>query len=427
MPSISSRDDLKIKLASAGYADLANGKTAKTVVVQIDRGGDRIGTLEDIAKKLKSFAGKYNPKGGQSSVGRTELGGGYYIECKIKGGGGSGAGSDLTKLTESAQCVYNAALYKGKSYSHADLKSKPVRDCFDVDEKLENVLSKLPDEWVKSSMMVAEKLKKQFPAQGKNYIHHRGSTWVDTLENHWKDLNNEAGKPFANLNKWSPADIWMVSTAGARIDITKTKTLVELNNLLIKQLKSKDIIGVSLKKVVGTAKYKELNINKNRPVFKFEKTSTGLRGFFDSGDGYMFFDGGKAQFRTFGSTWQGELKGKNANMGKMSGGPIKTLIENISGKNFIAQKNLDNRTDDEMEMFYKWYTACPDTPKMSKFDFFKKVAEKDQNWYVSKIMTTQLISMVEALSDKDKDRFSSGMVNYAGSESELSGPYVKVY
>ena len=419
--AIRSTDDLKIQLDKCGYTDLKQGKTRSTVVVQLEKGSDREGALRNIATKLK---GRYNPSGGTSSVGRAEMGT-YYVEVKIKGGGGSGAGSDITKLAESAQCVYNAACYAKKPYTHAGLKGASSK--YDVDEKIENVLTKLPDDWIASSKLVAAQLKKKFPST--TYKHHRGSAWVNNLYKHVNLLNREAGKPFGDANKWSPADIWMVTPKGATVNLTSAKTFTELNEMLIKNFISKDIIGVSLKKCVGRVNYKELNLGRERPTFKYERTTTGLRGFFESGDGYLFFNGGKAQFRRFGATWQGELKGKNANMGKMSGGPIKGLVDMIigPGKSFIPQRELSERNDETIKKFYDWYTACPDTNKMDEYEFYKAVMEKDMNWFVSKIMTTQLISIVESMSKKNKDRFASGLVNYAGSESELSGPYAKVY
>ena len=425
MPVIKTAEELTGQLAKIGYPGV-KVKTKKAVIIQLPKGGDREGALRDVDKKLNGYGARYNPKGGSSSVGRTELTGGFTVECKLVGGGGSGAGSDLTRLTESAQCVYNAALYKKLTYTHADLKK--AGPSYQVDEPINNILTKLPDDWVTSSKITAATLKKNFPPAGKSYIHHRGSRWVGALEQHWKGLNLAAGKPFANLNKWSPADIWLISAHGSTIPVTNTETLVELNNLLIQAIKDKHIVGVSLKKVKGIANFGFLNLSSDRKLYSFEKTTTGLRGFFLSGDGYMFFNGGKAQFRTFGTTWQGELKGKNANMGKMSGGPIKGLIDNITGGNFIKQRDLTNRNcEDTQEKFYTWYTACPDTPKMTKEHFLKEAEKKDDNWWISKIMTAQLISVIESLSAKDKDRFSSGMVNYAGSESELSGPYCKVY
>mgnify|MGYP007061977297 CR=1 FL=1 len=428
MAAPKSRDQVKISLDQEGYSDLKDGGTQKTVVIQLPKGGDREGTLREVEKKLKTkFGARYNPSGGSSSVGRTELSGQYYIECKIKGGGGSGAGSDITKLAESAQCVYNAACYSNKPYTHAALRGANSK--YDVDEKIDNVLKKLPDDWIDSSKMIAATLKKKFPKT--TYKHHRGSTWVNRLYAHYRELNKEAGKPFGDENKWNPADIWMVTPAGesALQSLLRTTTLVELNKMLIDHYEKKNIVGVSLKKAVNIVNFKEMNVSKQRPTFKFEKMTSGLRGFFDSGDAYLLFDGGKAQFRKFGTTWQAELKGKNANMGKMSGGPVKALVDLVGGPTvtFVPQREIKERTDENIEQFYEWYTACPDTPKMEYYDLDKEVMKKDMNWYVSKILSAQIVAIVSAFDAKKKDRFASGLVNYAGSESELSGPYAKVY
>ena len=422
MPSFASIQELQTAISQLGYTEFEK-KSSRKLVILLPRGGDRAGTLDQISK---SYGGKYNDKSRESSVGRAEFTGGFTVLAKIKGGGGSGAGSSLTKLTESAQCVYNACHYAGDKFTNANLKKHSSKA--DIDERLDNVLNNLPDDWIVSSKLIAEKLKNMPSTEtSKNYIHHRGSSWVDSLGVHWKKLNIEAGKPFANINKWSPADIWMLSSKGSTVDVTATRNLVELNELLIKMLESKDIIGVSLKKAVNIANFKKLNAGFNRPTYEFESTTTGLRGFFDSNDGYLRFNGGKAQFRTFGGTWQGELKGKNANMGKVSGGPIKSILRLQFKKDFVPQRQLSSRTDDDMKQFYDWYTSIPYHDDITYDDFYAKSAKKDQTWYISKIMTTQLINIIESLSPEQKNLFTSALVNYAGSESQLSGPYVKVY
>lgn len=427
MAALKSRDDLKVELTVAGFEDLKDGKTSKTVVIQLPKGSDRVEALIKAASVLKTYGGKYNDKGGQSSIGRTEANGGYYVECKHKGGGGSGAGSDLTALVESAQCVYLAVKYN-KSAVYTSTNMKDASRYYDVSEPILNVTSKLPESWIKSSKRGADKLAEKFRNNGKNYISHRGSSWVDKLEKHWKTLNEEAGKPFSNLNKWSPADIWLVSQQGARVDITETNTLIELNQLLLKLYKSKDVIGVSLKQVqTATARFGELNMTSARKEYKFESSTLGLRGFWLSQDGYIYFAGQKIQFRKFGSTWQGELKGQFANMGKISGGPIATIVKDIYGIDMVPQRDLKNRTKDNEEQFYEWYTKVPYTEDMDKISFLAQLKGKDQNWYLSKIMTTQLIAIVENGTEAQKHAFTSGLVNYAGSESLLSGPYCKIY
>ena len=161
MPVLKTRDDLKIELDKCGYNDIADGKTSKTVVVQLPKGDDREGTLREVEKKLKKYGARYNPTGGQSSVGRTELTGAYYVECKIKGGGGSGAGSDITELAESAQCVYLAAKYKKGQYDHKTLAE--VKASYDVSDTLTRINEKITDDWVESSKLGAEMIAKKFP------------------------------------------------------------------------------------------------------------------------------------------------------------------------------------------------------------------------------------------------------------------------
>lgn len=427
MPIFKTRDDLKIELNENGYSDLKEGSTSKTVVVLLPRGGDRVGTLINIASKLKLWGGKYNDKGGGSSIGRTEFTSSYRVECKIKGGGGSGAGSDLTDIAESAQCIFLAAKYNKKGvYDKASLLGASSH--YDVTNGVTDAMTKLDESWIQSSVRGADFLKNKFPNTGKSYIAHRGSTWVKKLETHWKALNTEAGKPFGNLNKWSPADVWLVSAMGKRVDLTKTNTLVELNNLLLKNYKSKDIVGVSLKKLqMANPRFGELNMSSARKTFAFESTTTGLVSFFNSGDGYVLFGGSKMQVRKFGSTWQGELKGQFANMGKISGGPIIKIVKEVFGVDMIPQIMLKNRTKADEDKFYDWYKSVPYHDNMSKADFIKATKEKDQNWFLSKIMTTQLISIIENGTTKQKDQFTSSVVNYAASESRLSGPYCKIY
>jgi hypothetical protein len=424
---IKSRDDLKVELAYANVGELVDGKTSRTVTIQVPKGTDRVETLIKAADILKSYGGKYNDKGGQSSIGRTECNGGYYVECKHKGGGGSGAGSDLTAIVESAQCVYLAVKYNKKGVYTTSNMSSASRH-YDVTETLEKIQSKLPEKWIASSKKGSDKIAEKFPNITKSYVCHRGSSWVSALEAHWKTLNVAAGKPFGDINKWSPADIWLISSQGSRVDITQATSLVELNQLLVEQYQSKDIVGVSLKQIqTATARFGELNMDSARKEYKYESSTLGLRGFWMSQDGYIYFAGQKIQFRKFGSTWQGELKGQFANMGKVSGGPVANIVKDVFDVDLVPQRLLKNRTQEDEDQFYEWYKKVPYTEDISKSDFLSNLRQKDQNWYLSKIMTVQLFAIVENGTVAQKNAFTSGLVNYAGSESRLSGPYCKVY
>ena len=434
MPTLKSRDELKIQLDQCGYKDLTDAKMSKMVTIELPKGSDREEVLRNIAKKLSSgYGAKYSSKINRSSTGHVDFTGGWVAVAKIKGGGGSGAGSDVTAIVESAQCIYLAAGYKqNKSKSedttYTTTAFKAANSKFDCDLSLTAIQKGLSDDWVKSSKAGANLINNKFSNSGKNYVAHRGSSWVKRLETHFKKLNREAGRPFGDVNKWSPADIWIVSSKGAGVKLEQTKTFIEFNNLLLENYRSGDIVGISLKKIVGgTGATKEINVSKDRPTYEFEKSTLGLRDFFASQDGYLFFDGGRMQVRSFGATWQGEIKGKNANMGKVSGGPIARFAKEYLGKDMMPQRELAGRTTEDMELFYKWYSTVRYTNDMTEYDFYKACSEKDGTWYLSKIMSTQLVALIESSTKKKRTAFISAVINYDASESELSGPYFKIY
>lgn len=406
-----SPQEVQAELQGLGYSiKRVDGKQ-----IDIIADGDRVGVLTDIAKRFK---GRYNPKGSGSSIGRAEIPGGVVIFAKPRGGG-SGAGSDVTRLTESAQCLYLAAHYYGKDYTGRTLKS--VAKYVDVDEKIDNIINKLPDVWIKSCMLTAETFKKKHRGRFK---FHRGSRWVDRLEKKWKALNKKE-QAFSNLNKWSPADIYAVTQSFENETWSDCNSILELNAKMRKLFGSGDVIGISLKQVQGRAKYAIKNMTSDRATYEFKDLTIGLRGFFQSNDGYLMYNGGKIQFRTFGSTWQGEIKGTFANMGKISGGPITSTLNRVVGLSLKRQNEIVNKTEALIDEMYTFYKGLVDSP-LSKDDFRKELDKKDQVFWVSKWLTAQLLYNINKLSKTKKDTAVGALISYAASESDLSGPYCKI-
>ena len=342
------------------------------------------------------------------------------------GGGGSGAGADVTKLGESAQAVFAQAKWMGsKQYTKEDIKKAYAKS--DTDETISNIENKLTGEWRSSSILGAEELYKEF--KGKQYTFHRGSPWVDKLENHWKKLNKEE-KLFSNLNKWTPADIYMVSAAGARVDLTKAKNIADLNNMLIENLKSKDIIGVSLKLMKDKAHLSYYNFGGKKKIIKFDDYTTGTQGFFGGKDVYIYFTvDGKIQFRTFPETFQGEIKGKNANQGKLSYGPIQSVLRSLKAPQLTDVKPLrDGLTKADPKIYKEFYDNykkyAKDANKLDFKGFIDLCEEKGVSWCFSKFLGVQLVSIIK--SKKIEDDFVTACISYASSSSDLSAPFVKV-
>ena len=167
---------------------------------------------KDLLQKLaKEFSGTYNPSNKISSIGHVDLAQGNIILTKSKTSGGSGAGADITKLGESAQCVYAAAkFYNDGDYSSESLL-KSARGFTETDEQDTKIANDLTGDWQESSVAIAERLFLEF--SGKNYTFYRGKDFMTKVENKFASLNR-IEREFTNINKWSPADIYMATQTG---------------------------------------------------------------------------------------------------------------------------------------------------------------------------------------------------------------------
>ena len=250
--------------------------------------------------------------------------------AEFGGGRGSGGGAAQTGLMECAQCIYAAAIFKGSKLSVGDeLDSSSwgtYSANFDVDESLDAIADGFTQAWIDSSILIGNQLKKNL--KGTNYTWHRGSAFVKEIENKFKELNKaEKPKPFADINKWTPADIWAVKN-GKTFDFSQFSTLGEFTNELKERYDSQDLVGVSLKLASGSVTVEEKNTTGfiRRPVIygNYDKQSN----FFKSKDFYIYLGKQKMQLRTFSpvSSWQGESKGKGAAAGKIGGGVLEAIM-----------------------------------------------------------------------------------------------------
>lgn len=360
----------------------------------------------------------------------SEFGG---AEAGIKSG--SGAGSDVTGLTESAQALYASAKWK-RSTEYTDDDLKRASPNTDISDSVNDIIKKLSPAWRQSCILGAERLFQEFG--GKNYKFHRQSNWVRRLESHFKKLNAESDKYFSNVNKWSPADIWIISDAGQRIDLLKTTSLVELNSKLKEALDSKDIIGVSLKQIVGKVKFSYVNYGEKKPPVKYEGYIVSKKNFWGAKDVYINYTvKGEVQFRTFTASlsgWQGEIKGEHASHGKISYGICERIFKQLkSRKNLppVAKLKIDFESNDEklLKNFWELYKKFDekDNPKLKFTDFIsefdKKGAEKFA-WGFSKYLGLYILDIITE--EHLEDQFVSKAVEYATSTSDLSAPFVKM-
>jgi hypothetical protein len=326
-----------------------------------------------------------------------EFGFGKLKKSQEFGGGtrGSGGGADQTRATESAQCVYAQVIWDNPNtkFSPDDLKAAYAK--VNSDAKIDEILLS-DDGWIASSINGARLLHKAL--KRKEYTWHRGSSWVDALENKFKELNRQE-KIFKNVNKWTPADIWAVARgAENEYNILNASSISELNSELLKAYAERDIIGISLKKIGKKPKLVQVNYKKPFKAPKFTTKTYGKREFFAAKDGYLYFAGkGQIQFRTF-PTFQCEIVATKAKHGKVSYGGISEAMKLAVGRPLTDKKVIERLFKSSPDKFYTQFYqnySMSNNPKMTKEQFIKKLEGKQVDWLMSKYMVTELFTAIE--------------------------------
>ena len=362
------------------------------------------------------------------------------------GSGGSGAGSDVTALVESAQCLYCALVwYVFRRKLALDEIISPAQfetasNYIDVTEPLEN-MKQLPDDWIKSSILGANKLYDKFRSVT-DYRFHRGSGKVDEIENTFKLVNRQE-RAFGNLNKWSPADMYMIKSGHDMSSITGSKSLKGLNGEMKKLYKEKKVVGVSLKKIESsTVLFSELNLEETT------SSTVGFKGFtlkandratiYDSMDIYLKFGVNaydRIQFRSFGdgdglTGFQGEIKGQSANQGKVSLGPATFIFKQHARVTLPTSESIATRVrtkDDRLvEEIYDMANSLGINNLPDRGQHKILSMQQSPKWRYSKYLGFKIASILNNQSSTVQDKIVKDLYFYAGSKNSFSGPYAKI-
>ena len=343
------------------------------------------------------------------------------------GGKGSGGGASGTKAGESAQCVYLQAIWNNPKTDFNEVELTQAFSQVKVNATLDMIIN-LSEDWVVSSISSAKLLYKILPKR--NYTFHRGSD--DFVKNVIEKIfKNTEQTDFPDINKWNPADIWIVDESKiSSYDFNEVVELPYYNQLLLKAYSNRDIIGVSLKKT-SKAKFSQQKWKKPFKEPKFTKTTLGKRDFFKSKDGYLFWTEGEIQFRTF-PAFQGEIIGKTAKHGKISGdagptGPIGIVMKKSGATSIPTRREITTlikRDRDEFfQMFFNEYLRAGETGVDTIEEFTKKFKGKDSGYLESKYLVTLMFNELKGREQK----FLSLAYRYAKSISANSSVHLKVY
>ena len=361
------------------------------------------------------------------------------VRLRYKGpqGGGARGGKRIADLGECSQCIYAAISFGlGREITMQDVTPANISRYaykYQIDKTVNEIINELPDVWMASSILGANKLYSKFFKVNGTFTFHKGSPLVDTINSLFQSFKKNEGLSL-NINKWNPADFWLVSEDFDINVLSSEKTMEGFNQQIQKQLLANKLIGISLKQMAGNA---TLTINNVDRTKKYDKKYEGYVFSNKSIDGYITLSGGtKLQFRaTQGPNnltgWQGEIQGGLAAGGKISLGPFNMLLRAHSIKEIPtnAAKRVESEPD---KVFTDISYGLKKYGKMSNTDIFKLKTSKTvtPQYLYSKLQVVQLINVFEVtLKQKKKlrNQLAEDMFLYAASLSKYSSAFYKLF
>lgn len=436
------QDDLVKRLNKLGYEKI-EPDTRTRLYVYVPK-SERSLELENIANKFKSIGASLDKsddgqKVGKSSEGTVRFTGtysGHYISVKPQ----MGAKDLNTDENESLAAYYIACKLKNPDtdFSIDDFKNLPVQSKYTAD----NLIKKASNSWLISSKFIATRIAKtpQFRNKKFTICQRSNSAFVKNISDAATDLLNKAGKDM-QLDKWNPADIWMVNDSLLDTNFSQFESIFELNSWLQKQYTAKKVVGVSLKKTDSKVKGEIKNFRAIQKPIVINKMDIGKTGFTKSKTCTIYFNKtSKLDIRSFKrmSPAQGELTGRLAAGGKITPAWIEKYTDECVGGRFkvttaqyISQtydkdkKKIYQYALDQAKQFDKRINMTVDE-YIKEIETSRKYKTSPKSYLISKIQGMEIIN---ALSSQPKDKQECAvqkMISYAGSQTDVSSVHIKI-
>lgn len=413
------------KLAESNNAFLYKPNKAKTKVILKAKDNNRF----DLIKKfLKEVGGEGFRKDGSGNP-RDVMIDGIHIQFKNEK---VARGSSNTTIFESCYCWEAAKKMHGSEYK------KFVVTPGVTESTAEKFLSTKAD-WKeaidKSTDLIITHLENFSNDYKSDYSFERGSKNVKFIENVYRSLNKNI-KYFSNINKWTPADIWMFKLSSLdkfKSSLSNAKNFDELNEALLQFSLEGTAFGFSLKK---TSSPRLKNINFSIPIeciFHYEGYSiiTGRKGkedFFNSKSNYLYFsdavtgDRGNCSLRTDSSgflNWVIEINGPVAQHGKMGRAPVQKIFNDTTNLNIdlIQKISREGMIEKTIEM----------TEELEHIKLDEKLfSSKSDDWVASKYLGVYFLYNMDKLNKQDQNEVISNIIRYAKSQTRYSAPHIKL-
>lgn len=410
-------------------------QTRNLVLVYVPK-SDRDISLEDLARKLKGRRDK-SPvvQRRVSSAGAVVFDKGPYSGLMVGVKPDTSKGLTTDEQETLAGIFLATIMHKPTTnFDLSDLKNfgdKNTSSKFQIEQLYE----KAGKGWINSSTVIAKTFYPNIRGK-KLQVHQRSrSRFVDNISSAAATLIKDSGKRL-QLDKWNPADIWLVDRTLEGTDFKKFGSIIDLNTFLLEQFAKKNIIGVSLKQVGKTAKVEIFNKDK-RPAIEYKGFDAGKTGFVRPLDGTIYYNLGSIVIRNFGrpESVSAEINGKLAQGGKTGAGPLRNIIKDIYPK-------FDTMTHQEIIAYYekdqnKYYNEL--YAKMRKLDpesaskysldeFMSAIEAKDNknNYLISKWQVSDILLAFNSMTKAQKNETISDIISYASSSLAISSVFYKV-
>ncbi len=350
---------------------------------------DRAIELKTIAKKMR---GKYDTSGKAQNAAGSSIGGVYLKNGMIIGAKPDASKSLNTDQQETLQGIFIAAKMM-----------KPATKFF----------------LGRQNVVVCQRSKSKF---------------VTNISNAATKLIRESGKNMG-IDKWNPADIWLVKKSFLNHDFKQYTSIIDLNEFIYESYKSKDIVGVSLKATKKKASVKIFN-DGIKQEFKYESFKTGAS-YVKAMGNEIFFTGGKITFRLFGKPADviGEINGKHAAGGKVGGGPLFRIMREFDKKFSVPawkdiMKMYETKPEFVVSHLYKdmQKLAPTEAGDITEDQYAKAIEEKgnSETYVISKWHANEVIHSFQRMKKSVRDDCIAAILGYASSSTEISSIFIKV-
>lgn len=302
--------------------------------------------------------------------------------------------------------------------------------------KINDLYEKAGKGWLTSATTIANTFSR-YLTKGANYtVHQRSnSKFENNISAAAKALITKAGHKMG-LDKWNPADIWIVKKGYENTDFSQFETIIELNSWVLEQFNAKNVLGVSLKQVGARAKVEVYNSGVKEKK-EFIKVIQGKTGFVNALNIDIEFDSGSMVVRNFGrpESVSGEINGKFAQGGKVGSGPLFNIIKRFDS-------SFDTKTHQEISAMYEsnpkqvydhLYNQMKkldkDTASKYNREEYEKAIEAKKNtmnYIISRWQCSDISHSLNGMKKEQRNDFINAALGYASSSTEISSIFYKV-